>query len=294
MDFCAITPTAFLPLFATNRRSHLVLAHLIEQDSAYRSFYQQLSRDVDDIDFDDSQTIIMDNSAFELYKAGQPMYDSEKLLEVASYVKPTHIVLSDYPGQPAEKTQQAALELAPKIRDAGYGTFFCPQSRVGELQELIDSYLWAREVANEGLIDYIAFSILNIPNAYAVESGNNLQRFMSRWAFIQELSKIDPVFFTDCESKFHFLGLLDGPNEIDLILSLDHVRIDTWDSSAPIWYGLNDIAFDKSPTGAFNGKFEEHVDFNMLLSETTPQNILTAAQNLKFIDDKAKRYSMWE
>jgi hypothetical protein len=38
--------------------------------------------------------------------------------------------------------------------------------------------------------------------------------------------------------------------------------IDTWDSSAAVWYGLNGIKFDNSPTGSYNGKFEKEVDFS--------------------------------
>ena len=47
--------------------------------------------------------------------------------------------------------------------------------------------------------------------------------------------------------KIHFLGMADGPNEIDLVKDYHHV-ITTWDSSAAIWAGMNGISFDNSPS----------------------------------------------
>jgi len=43
-DFAHITPTAYLDLFASGRPFHLTLAHLVEQDEAYASWYS--SRDI--------------------------------------------------------------------------------------------------------------------------------------------------------------------------------------------------------------------------------------------------------
>jgi len=38
-EFAHITPTAYLDLFASGRPFHLTLAHLVEQDEAYASWY---------------------------------------------------------------------------------------------------------------------------------------------------------------------------------------------------------------------------------------------------------------
>ncbi len=62
--------------------------------------------------------------------------------------------------------------------------------------------------------------------------------------------------------KFHCLGMVDGPNEIELLWPYAN-NIATWDSSAAVWAGLNGIKFDNSPTGLINGKFEKEVDFGM-------------------------------
>jgi hypothetical protein len=83
---------------------------------------------------------------------------------------------------------------------------------------------------------------------------------------------------------FHLLGMVDGPNEIDLINTLD-VKINSWDSSAAIWAGLNGIQFDDSPTGLIDGKFEKHVDFNFYTG--SKKLIQMAMDNMKVINGKS-------
>jgi hypothetical protein len=86
--------------------------------------------------------------------------------------------------------------------------------------------------------------------------------------------------------KIHFLGMVDGPNEISLVRDF---HIDTWDSSAAVWAGLNGIQFDGSPTGLINGKFEKHVDFTSHFKDTS-----IAEANMKVIDDLVERYNHTE
>ena len=87
IDFCHIAPTAYLSAFTRTNGSHLILAHLVESDPVYCEFYRTL---------DDGKFKIMDNSAFEMYKQGRPMYDSSKLIEMGHRVQADYIVLSDY------------------------------------------------------------------------------------------------------------------------------------------------------------------------------------------------------
>ena len=76
--------------------------------------------------------------------------------------------------------------------------------------------------------------------------------------------------------------MLDGPNEIFILK--DFMKFfHTWDSSAAVWTGLNNIAFDDSPTGLINGKFEEEVDFSH--KSATIEQIGLAMKNLKYIDN---------
>jgi hypothetical protein len=67
--------------------------------------------------------------------------------------------------------------------------------------------------------------------------------------------------------------MVDGPNEIKLCKDF---KIDTWDSSAAVWAGLNDITFDSSPTGLINGKFEKEVDFSHYSTD------ITLLQNVRY------------
>ena len=87
--------------------------------------------------------------------------------------------------------------------------------------------------------------------------------------------------------KIHFLGMVDGPNEISLVRDF---HIDTWDSSAGVWAGLNGISFDNSPTGLINGKFEKHVDFSADLSD----NLDIAKKNINYINELVARYNNTE
>ena len=278
IDFCHIMPTAFLNTYAQKYNTQLVLAHLVEEDENYANFFAKYNR-----------TKIMDNSAFEMFKTGQPMYPADKLIEMGRKVNADYIVMSDYPDEDPSKTIAAAEELAPKFKEAEFGTFFCPQSKIGDLEGLISAFAWA---ANSHHVDYIGFSILNIPNAYGVEKNNKLQRYLSRLKFVQELDKrgiLEQI--VNNKKKIHFLGMVDGPNEIELMGYNGYDEcIDTWDSSAAVWYGLNGIKFDSSPTGAVNGKFEKEVDFNEKQGDNT-----SVRYNLAYIDklcggENAKEY----
>ena len=278
IDFCHIMPTAFLNTYANKYKTQLILAHLVEEDEHYRNFFAKYNR-----------TKIMDNSAFEMFKTGQPMYPADKLIEMGHKVNADYIVMSDYPNEDPSKTIAAAEELAPKFKEAEFGTFFCPQSKIGDLEGLVSAFAWA---ANSHHVDYIGFSILNIPNAYGVEKNNKLQRYLSRLKFVQELDKrgiLEQI--VENGKKIHFLGMVDGPNEIELMGYNGYDEcIDTWDSSAAVWYGLNGIKFDSSPTGAVNGKFEKEVDFNEKQGDNT-----SVRYNLAYIDklcggENAKEY----
>jgi len=255
-NFMHITPTAHLDDFAAGRGHHLLLAHLVESDVEYRRWYAEYKA------ANPGALYILDNSAFEMYKQNRPMYESDKLLSMAEAVGADFIVLSDYPNDAAEKTQNAALELAPKFKDAGFGTFFVPQSRIGNFQEYVDCFEWA--VDNRD-IDYIGVSILGVPNAFGVERDNKLQRFLSRWRMMHHLAatgSLERLINADRPIGLHFLGMTDGPNEIALVERFIPF-IDTWDSSAAVWAGLNGFRFDGSPSGMINGKYEVEVDFGM-------------------------------
>lgn len=278
IEFCHIAPTPHLNL-VDKRPVHLVLAHLIEQDPAYVDFY---------LDQKDRYgcKIIMDNSAFEMYKQNRPMYPSDKLLQMATKVKADYIVMSDYPNEPGEKTIEAAKKLAPEIHDAGFKTFFVPQSKIGDEKDCIETFRWAS--LNTDLVDYVGVSILTAPNAYGVERNNKLQRFCSRLKLMYSMK--ESLIFSTLKTKgakVHFLGMMDGPNEI-MYMEPFGKYIDTWDSSAAVWAGLNGISFDNSPTGLFDGKFEHEVDFQFKTEEDALLSL--AKKNMEYIDKLCYAY----
>lgn len=277
-DFCHIAPIEFLNL-VEGYRTHLLLAHLVDTSNDYTNFYNSIRTD--------RSTIILDNSAFEMYKQGKPMLTPLKVMEMARLVNANYVVMPDYPAEHSSKTIQAAIDIAPLFRKQGYGTFFCPQSKVGDKEDLISAFDWA---ATSKHVDYIGVSILAIPNAYGVEKGNKLQRFVARYMFMQELQERGILRrIEENGKKMHFLGMVDGPNEIKLMGSFKRY-INTWDSSAAIWFGLNGGRFDHSPTGIFDGKYEKEVNFNLPLSDVAIDFYNYAKYNMDYIDGLMARY----
>ena len=273
IHFAHICPTAYLTTYSSYNSAHLILAHLVEEDEQYRNFYKNLN---------DSAPKIMDNSAFEMWKQNKPMYPADKLLDMGKACNAQYIVMSDYPGEPWEKTRDAAIELIPKFKDAGFKTFYVPQGPIGDIDSLLDSIEWG--IDNED-IDLIGISILSCPNAFGVERDNKLQRFLSRYEVFRHLKKRRPP----CDKtykRFHCLGMVDGPMEVDLLSNYKHY-IFSWDSSAAIWAGINDITFDQSPTGLIDGKFEKEVDFSFN-NKLTYQQETCIIYNIDYISKLVK------
>jgi hypothetical protein len=282
MEFCHIAPTSYLNL-VSERRHHLTLAHIlydeIQTSGPKKAGYKGQNKEARYTNFYKRRMNlnIMDNGAFELYKSGEPMFPAELLVQMAESVNANYIVLPDHPAHPSMVGIDEAMRYAPLFKEAGFGTFFVPQSDIGDLEDLITSFAWG---ASSPFIDYIGISILAVPNAYDCEKGNTLQRFNSRWKFMNELrgrGLLEMAYSNG--KKIHMLGLVDGPNEIAL---LKDFHIDTWDSSAAIWCGLNGIGFDKSPTGLVDGKFEKPVDFDH--EGADDDGIALAMANMNYID----------
>ena len=131
--FCHIAPIPHLNLVA-GASTHLTLAHLVETSEEYVNFYKK--------EKENGATIILDNSAFEMYKQGRPMYDLVQLVEMAQRIDADYVVMSDYPNENGNKTINAASILAPKLREKGFKTFFCPQSKIGDSEDLFAGFNW--------------------------------------------------------------------------------------------------------------------------------------------------------
>jgi hypothetical protein len=261
INFCHIMPVSYLP-FTRQYSTHLLLAHLVEENEQYRNFYVNLKRENPNVFYH------LDNSAFEMFKRGAPMYDSDKLIEMGKKVGADSIVMSDYPKQHWSKTVDSAVRLIPEFKKQGFKTFFCPQSELGDVDGLISSFQWA---INNGDIDFIGVSILACPIALGVnevkhgaesrDEAYRMQRYLSRWAIFDQLDKRG-LLGSNTSKRFHCLGMTDGPREIAL-LSKYHQYIFSWDSSSAAWHAINGIDYDNSPTGLRHGKLESEVDFNI-------------------------------
>ena len=102
INFCHIAPTKHLAEATATNGAHLLLAHLVEEDPRYTEYYANL---------DDGKLKIMDNSAFEMFKHGKPMYPSEKLAELGEKCATDYIVLTDYPKDDWQRTRDKAIEM---------------------------------------------------------------------------------------------------------------------------------------------------------------------------------------
>jgi len=132
-SFCHIAPIPHLDIVA-GAPAHLTLAHLVETSEEYTNFYINEKKN--------GSTIILDNSAFEMYKQGRPMYDSVQLVAMAQRIGADYVVMSDYPNEKGAKTINAASVMAPILKEKGFGTFFCPQSKIGDPEDLFVSFNW--------------------------------------------------------------------------------------------------------------------------------------------------------
>lgn len=292
MEFCHIVPKKFVNLVNGYNR-HLVLAHLIESDPEYVNLYKTIVNQT-------GATLIMDNSAYEMYKQGRPMFESDKLIELANKVGADYIVLSDYPKQDWMVTRDKAIEMIPEIKGHGFNTFYVPQSELGDIDGWCESVRWALNNKN---IDLIGMSILGCPIAMGIEEGTygndlsgmiRLQRFLARYRCYCELEKRGIIDFDNprCIRRFHNLGMQDGPGEIEL-MSRYHKMIASWDTSSGCWHAINHVLYDHSPTMLKNGKINSEVDFDW--NETiTSRLVQDIKYNFSVIDDLVENLNLLE
>lgn len=236
-EFCIIAPTEFLN-FTTDSRSHLALAHLVDNDDTYADFYANL---------DDNHFIIMDNGAFELGGS----YDKDKLLSLGERCMADAIVLPDFPGRPCEETIIASESIMQDVIDGDFLTMFVPQSEVGDLEDWIAGYEYA---ANNPNIDIIGMSILGIPNALP-----HIDASFSRVVITQIL--IERGIFNP-DKHHHYLGLNAGPAlEIPSLLRMN--ALDTCDSSNPVWTAILGHEYNANTDSLLNvRKPKMHVNFD--------------------------------
>lgn len=246
-EFCIIAPTAYLNQYATQSNTHLVLAHLVDTDQTYADFYQRISGLGD--------RVIMDCSAFELGES----YAPDRLVDLGHRCGAHAIVLPDYPFAPSSKTIQAAEDILPSVKNAGFATFFVPQSELGNLDDWIAGYRWA---ATHPDIDIIGMSILGIPNA--------LPHIPVPYARVvmTQLLQTQGVF---ADNKYHhYLGLNSGPAlEIPPLLKMN--ALNSIDSSNPIWMAILGHEYSRNTDSYLSvSKVKKEVEFDFPFIKDMP------------------------
>lgn len=234
-QFCIISPTAYLKWYASQSSMHLVLAHQVRENQQYSDFYANRS-----------EFKIMDNGAFELGES----YDPDQLIELATKCKANAIVLPDYPFMPGQKTVDAASQLIPLVKKAGFQTMFVPQSETGNWQDWVDAYSWASFNSD---IDIIGMSILGIPNA--------LPHIEKAYARVVATAMLQQNNIFNKTKYHHYLGLNAGPAlEIPSLIKMN--ALDSCDSSGPVWAGINGQMYTKATESySPSRKISKHVDF---------------------------------
>lgn len=284
--FSHIAPTDFLHLTEADQ-FHMTLGHLVQQeleagqDTPYIDFYRARKEKY-------GCEILMDNSLFEIYQHGVnngELYTTKQMITFGTAIDADILVMVDHGGKPSQLTIDTAKEQGPAFKSAGFKTMFVPQSEKGELEDFIRAFEWA--VSDEGVecCDFIAMSIIGAPNALGdIERDNKLQRFMARWKMMNILAERGLLQkMLENGQKMHFLGALDGwTGEIELMRDTGYAFnvIYSWDTSQAVWHGLNDVAFDNSPTGLLGGKLALEVDFDANRDDYTSQQKLTAWENV--------------
>lgn len=267
--FCVIAPTAYLEQYATQSDVHLCLAHLVDKDAVYASFYKRMAERGD--------LVIMDNSAYELLTP----YSPGKLIELGRKCGAGTVVLPDYPFKSSSLTVDAAKEFIPQFKDAGFGTFFVPQSLKGDVESWIESYEWASENKD---IDMIGMSCIGIPGA--------LPHIPSQYARTVMVAMLRERGIYNESKHHHYLGLNGAPN-LELAALIRMNAVDTCDSSNPVWNGINGNKYDTTLVD-FAGKqkkYLRHVNFDEPLVKSHLQDIIQHNLDVTFdIFENPSRY----
>jgi hypothetical protein len=214
MKVAVISPTAFLEDYAAMSNYHLVLAHVYEEDMAYREFYK---RAVKSGDF-----VMLDNSAYELGAA----VSIEKLLDVIEDLQPTALFLPDvrFDMHATLKQAESALKELSEKYSGEMMKFAVPQGK--NLEEVVACY---RELQQMGIDGFGLY-----------EEIGQVAGFKNRPEFLAYMEREGLV---DTNKYYHCLGMEEDTSLIKEIAKFDWVS--GIDSAKPVVYGLYGIAFSE-------------------------------------------------
>lgn len=208
MDFCIIAPTAGLERYATLSKTHLVLAHV--KNEQYKQFYKQRIQEGDNV--------ILDNGEYEGAK------QLEEFEEAIAYYEPPTIVLPDFLHQNWEKTYDQSDTFMERFESKFGGPvsfMYVPQTTDGDLMGWIEG-LYAG--CDNLRIDYVG-----LPRALQTHYAPGLS--MIRPKTCEFIKRHWPHL------KVHALGMVKG--DVNELNALRDTGCDSCDSSAPVWRGWN-------------------------------------------------------
>jgi len=238
-----IAPTSDAAYAIKRSGMNMVLAHIADKDDAYAELFKASNKET-----------LLDNGAFE---NGVPL-PVDKMIEIGRKVGADILVLPDYPFEPWAKGWLTIESDIKAYKDAGFRTMFVPQSLKGDAQGY---ELSIHNALHHPDIDFVGLSILGAPNAYELMPP------------IKVRSHILEKFNTPNNAKkFHMLGMLNSVDEILRVTYYKHL-VNSWDTSAAVWYGVNGLDVSKTET-----KFADAVDFDRVTTfeefhELTVSNI---------------------
>ncbi len=238
--FAHIAPIQLTAKAIEKSSMNMVLAHVADQSTSYREMFKA----------SDNYTLL-DNGAFE---NGVPM-GVQDMIAIGEQVGADTLVLPDYPFSPWRRGWDNIEKAISVYKDAGFKVMFIPQSLK---DDAVGYYKSLEKALEHPHIDQIGLSILACPNAGLLRR-DILEKYQ-HWT-------------VSCK-RFHILGMLGSVEEVAELRPYNHL-ISGWDSSAAVWYGVNNRLVE----GSYE-KFTDRVDFE---TELPWNNIVD--ENIQFIEE---------
>lgn len=254
MKLCVITPTSHLDLAGYGNGIHMALTHLTENDDYCRAYQRYRNK---------GEYIILDNSAFEMEQQGKGL-DPLPVLIAARKIGVDEVIATDVLLKGSETVKSTRNFVTE------YQKFYSEEIRLGKpvpkimavpqgntIEEWTDCYI--QLLATPG-VNVIGFSKIAVPVAFGGPkarkvSGGVTQSRLKLYEYLSNSKLWPSQIFSHQNIQIHLLG---GDNwsghEIQTINKLRYV-IRSNDTSAPVWYGANGIAFDP-----FTGKAPEFIE----------------------------------
>lgn len=204
-------PVAYLDTYATQSTMHVISSRVAKESDKYATFFNGRT-----------EYKILDCSLFD----SMENLDCELLILLAERCQVNAIVILPFPFKDYTQTLDSTIEIATKIKEAGFSTVYVPHSEVGDVENWVEAYEWA---ANCDKVDVIGMSSTAIPSTMPY-----LPRSYARVVLAHLL--IDRgIFATD--KHHHYFEINAGPNlEIPPLINMN--AIDSFDTAMPIWSAI--------------------------------------------------------